>query len=275
MFWNVQCGANLQAVIDPDNLITESTKSDNVYNFTVKCSPENGPDVVGSNIYFPDSYGQKKIGYKNKVTFVVRNEGDGNMPDNGSQALAMAGPSNFVKLISINPLPANKGRTYDFTYTPQDCTPLEIRLDANQRVDEINENNNVLVEPDYVTTACHSYPDLKFDWVYWKTNGYSFGKPKAGDIMNFEIDSINDRDYDYLGGCASNVYVRVLENGANPYDSFVAGSMGCGTSSKRAYTYVSYKAKCGATLTFILDPDNKNWERDESNNTWSTVIECQ
>jgi len=286
--WNsVLCGAPISIIFDPDRVLGETDKSTTWYG-TTACAPSHGPDLTVTQIKFKGlSYGGKNPGVSNEVSYSIKNIGDADSVP--VKALAKAGGSQKLTIISVPPLKPGGSYSGVFNYTPSNCDPVHINIDTQGVMGntETNRNNNDIYEDSKVTQWCKNLPQLQFDRVYWKVNGYSFGKSSYpnGSSMDFDVD-VGNLSLDETVGCATVVKIRVEVNGQFSTD-IMAGNVGfcvhgggvynMGTSNEHVAKNVQFKIgpPCNANVKFTIDPDHINPELDRTNNTWSTKVQCE
>jgi hypothetical protein len=285
--WNsVLCGAPISLIFDPDRVLGETDKS-TVWYGTMACAPSHGPDLTVTQIKFKGlSYGGKNPGVSNEVSYSIKNIGDADSIP--VKAMAKAG-SQKLSIISVPLLKPGGYYSGVFNYTPSNCDPVHINIDTQGVMGntETNRNNNDIYEDSKVTQWCKNLPQLQFDHVYWKVNGYSFGKSSYpnGSSMDFDVD-VGNLSLDETVGCATVVKIRVEVNGQFSTD-IMAGNVGfcvhgggvhnMGTSNEHAAKNVQFKIgpACNADVKFTIDPDHINPELDRTNNTWSTKVQCE
>ena len=285
--WNsVICGAPISLIFDPDRVLGETNQS-TVWYGTTACAPSHGPDLTVTEITFKGlSYGGKNPGVSNEVSYSIKNIGDADSV--AVKAEAKVG-SKHLSIISVPPLKPGKYYSGVFNYTPTNCDPVHINIDAQGVMvnTETNRNNNDISEDSKVTQWCKNLPQLQFDHVYWKVNGYSFGKSKYpnGSSMDFDVD-VGNLSLDETVGCATVVKIRVEINGQFATDIMVGnvgfcvhggGVYNMGNSNEHVAKNVQFKIgpPCNANVKFTIDPDHINPELDRTNNTWSTKVQCE
>jgi hypothetical protein len=277
----VDCGASYEVVLDPDNQVEELTKADNVYQLKIECALQNAPDLIGVNLTY-DNYNTKIIGQNNKADVTIKNVGNQPTPDSGSLAVISVGPDKFLRMLNVPTLNPGQSAVVKFEYTPDDCTPLQLKVDSGKQIAEKNEDNNIFIEPDWINTNCHRRPDLEFQHVYWMAGGYSFGRPQSEEYMPFDLTIRNNSNF-AIGACAPNTILRVWQGSIKLFDQSL-GAIGCpvgsvydsyGPGHYLTHAKFNIQAKCGEIIVFQLDPGNQEWERQENNNFWIKTIECQ
>ncbi|MFH0943460.1 MAG: CARDB domain-containing protein [Candidatus Beckwithbacteria bacterium] len=284
--WNsVLCSAPISIIFDSDRVLDEITPS-TVWYGTTTCAPIHGPDLTVTQINFEGlSYGGKNPGVSNKVNYIVKNIGDANSEP--VKALAKAGNGQYLSLISVPFLAPNGYYSGTFNYTPVTCDPVDINIDTQGLMasTETNRDNNDIFEDPQITQWCNNLPQLQFDRVYWKVNGYSFGKSAYpnGSFMDFEVD-VGNLSWEATVGCAALVKIRVEVNGQF-YTDIPVGTVGnCANGGWHSVGDNAHMAKtvkfkigpaCNADVTMTLDPDHINQELDRTNNVWSTKIQCE
>lgn len=281
---HVVCGAPVSLIFDTNRVLKEIS-SNTVWYGTATCAPGHGPDLAVTQLKFEGtSYGGKMPGAPNKVSYTIKNIGDSS--SDPIFAFAVALPSQFISIIQVPLLQPGAIYSGSFTYTPTNCDRLQIILDPQEtlKTTETNRDNNVEFESKQVTDWCNALPNLKFDRVYWKTNGYSFGDSSLpnGSVMNFEID-VGNLSMDPSVGCATLVKIRVDVNGTK-YTDIPVGTVGnCTNGGWHNTVDNAHMAKtvkfnvgpaCNANLTFTLNSDNFNPEFDHSDNVWNTTVKC-
>lgn len=282
---SVECGAPLSIIFDTNRVLKEIDDK-TVWYGTATCAPNNGPDLTVTQIKFDGlSYGGKNPGVENKVSYTIKNIGNGDSEP--VVALAKAGPGQFLNLISVPLIKPGGIYSGSFNYIPTTCDPVDISIDTQGKMkdSETNRDNNDVFEDQQITNWCNALPQLQFDRVYWMANGYSFGKSKYpnGSIMSFEVDTGN-LSWDITVGCATLVKIRVTINGQVATDVPVGTVGNCPnggshTTGDNAHMLKTTKftigPACGADVQFTLDPDHFNPELDRGNNTWTTKVECE
>jgi hypothetical protein len=283
------CNKTIYLEIDETNKVKETNKKDNVWQGISHCAPTSGPDLTASlkleNPFFPQA--EKRVGAKNTIKYTIQNISDGVSVK--TRALMKTSGGQYLALIDIPPLAPFLQYTGEIHYTPNDCSPIQLDIDTENKNTEPDENNNFVTEPIEVTDHCQKGPDLSFGLHYYTSkDGYSFGKPhKDGESLLFQVEIINTAT-DETWGCARNVSLAVFEND-KLFTTFNEGNFGfgpnCPSGGGTSGTYdhptkiktqkFYYPAKCGATLRLVIDPDTTIAETDKSNNTWSQLIECQ
>jgi hypothetical protein len=283
--WNsVVCGAPISLVFDPDRVLGETNKSTVWYGTTV-CAPAHGPDLTVTQIKFKGlSYGGKNPGVSNEVSYSIKNIGDADSVP--VKAMASAG-SQKLTIISVPFLHPGGYYSDVFNYTPSNCDPVHINIDTQgvMGTAETNRDNNDIYEDSKVTQWCKNLPQLQFDRVYWKVNGYSFGKSSYpnGSSMDFEVD-VGNLSWDATVGCATVVKIRVEVNGQFSTDIMVGNVGNCANGGWHNVSDSAHMAKtvkfkigpaCNADIKLTIDPDHINPELDRTNNTWSTNVQCE
>jgi len=283
--WNsVVCGAPISLIFDPDRVLGETDNATAWYG-TTACAPSHGPDLTVTQINFKGlSYGGKNPGVSNEVSYSIKNIGDADSVP--VKAEAKAG-SKHLSTISVPLLKPGKYYSGVFNYTPSNCDPVHINIDTQGAMGntETNRDNNDIYEDSKVTQWCKNLPQLQFDRVYWKVNGYSFGKSSYpnGSSMDFEVD-IGNLSWDESVGCATVVKLRVEVNGQFSTDVMVGNVGNCANGGwhsvgDNVHMEKTVKFKigpaCNADVKFTIDPDHINPEFDRTNNTWSTKVQCE
>jgi hypothetical protein len=282
-FADLGCSAPLTIWFDPDNYVKETSKKDNTFVIYPKCAPTSGPDLVVTSITYPDNYGYKVVGKKNKVNYTIKNIGDQNSIP--VQALARQGIANMASLFTVAVTKPGFTFTGSFDYTPTSCDPLQIEVDGQKYMQDIETNRDNNIGYDTVATnQCNSFADLTFGQIYWKVDGYSFGKSHYpnGSTMQFEI-HVKNRN---KGSCTKAIYLGVYDDAvllgkpmfgsiSCPGDSTVNVYEGNNVNVDDRYVSLSYVPKCDSTLLIQIDPDGNTMETNKGNNVWVTKIECE
>jgi hypothetical protein len=283
--WNsVICGAPISLVFDSERVLGETNNS-TVWYGTTACATSHGPDLTVTQINFKGlSYGGKNPGVSNEVSYSIKNIGDANSVP--VKAMARAG-SKHLSIISVPLLKPGGYYSGVFNYTPSTCDPVHINIDTQGVMvnTETNRDNNDIYEDSKVTQWCKNLPQLQFDSVYWKVNGYSFGKSSYpnGSLMDFEV-NVGNLSWDAKVGCATFVKIRVEVNGQFSTDIMVGNVGNCANGGWHNVSDSAHMAKtvkfkigpaCNADVKFTIDPDHLNAELDRTNNTWSTKVQCE
>jgi hypothetical protein len=284
------CDKTIFLEIDETNKIKETDKKDNIWQGASPCAPTSGPDLIVSqlkleNPFFPMA--EKRVGTKNTIKYAIQNIG--NEVSVKTRALMKTTGGQYLALIDVPPIAPFLQITGEVKYTPNDCSPIELDVDTENKNAEPDKNNNYAKEPPEVTDHCAKGPDLSFGLHYYTSqDGYSFGKPhQDGEPLLFQVEMLNSAT-DETWGCAKNVKLALFEND-KLFTTFDEGNFGFGPNcpqgggtsgswdnpTKTKTQKLWYPAKCGATLKFVIDPDVTFSETDKSNNTWSQLIECQ
>ncbi|OGG04860.1 hypothetical protein A2Z33_06175 [Candidatus Gottesmanbacteria bacterium RBG_16_52_11] len=287
--WSYECDKPIFLEIDEKNEIKETDKSDNVWQGVTHCAPTTGPDLTVNQLKMNNSfypYTEKRIGVQNNVKYVIQNIGTDVSVK--TRALMRTTGGQYLALIDVPPLAPSLQFTGEVHYTPNDCNPIELLIDTENKNTEPNEDNNYAVESPEIVDHCKKGPDMSFGIHYYTLKDGSGFKPhQNGEPLLFQVELLNSAT-DQTWGCAHNVTLAVYEDD-KLFSTFNEGNFGFGDNCPKSggvggtYDHPTsnktqkfwYPAKCGATLSFVIDPDITFSDIDRSNNTWSQPIECQ
>ena len=143
MIWtDVLCDVPINITIDPNNLIKESNKEDNTWQYLIRCAPTDAPDLTVESVNLVGNH--KKIGEEATLRFNIKNQGT--QSSEQTSAEFTVGKTKTTDLIP----PLNPDETYvsEISYTPETCDRAFLKLDNLNNILETNEDNNITYEPE-------------------------------------------------------------------------------------------------------------------------------
>lgn len=272
----ILCNVPITIKIDPENKIEETNKTDNIWQYDVKCAPSDAPDLTIDSISYDGN--TKRIGSPNNIHFTFKNNGTQIAPE----STALYSYDGQMSSILVPTLAVGEKWSTERIINPKSCDPVKLELDVSDNVNEFNEDNNIGYDPGEITDTCKKRPDLFIDNTWWKTGGYSFGDIYAGEEIWFEYRIKNDPILFYQNEACINGFNVALKLNGQIISSQNLPKIGCipsyGYSNPDYWIKIghfTYTPKCnGEKLTIEVDPANAISESKENNNTWTLDIVC-
>lgn len=249
--WSAQTDSiTLRAVVDPDNLIKETSESNNAK--TVKIGLATRPDTDLSIESIAWTPADPSIGDTVTITVSIKNKGPGQASFSHMDYYI---DDTFLDSVYAGQINAGKTMVNSVTWQAVPGThTIKAIGDANNNVAETNETNN-----EKTVTLSVSAPDLIIQGVTW-----SPVSPLTGDEVSFTVTVKNQGDQT-ASSSYINYYIDNSSRGRHYIEEIVSGA-----TVSRTFTW---RVQTDSTVfRAIIDEANSIKESNESNNERTIVL---
>lgn len=242
----------LQLIVDPENFISESNKTNNQINQTVIATLAPSPDLSLSNLNVPNLI---YTGTSYPVNVTVSNTGTANA---SNFTVRLIDGSKEVATQTVNQLNVSESTPLTFYWTPstRGSHTLLAVVDSENLINESNELNNQI---NCTVNVVPKLPDLTSNTINIPLNL----EVNTSTTINVTVSNIGPGDS--AGGHLS------LYNGTSLIGTLPLGNIISGGSA--TYNFPWTPTTVGShTLRIVVDPLNSVEEENETNNQYSQPI---
>ncbi|HIH95594.1 TPA: PGF-pre-PGF domain-containing protein [Methanosarcina acetivorans] len=244
----------LRAVVDEDNLITESNEGNNEETATVTVAENSLPDLIISTFSYPE---EPESGEQQRIQISVKNEGTAASSRATTLALYIDGSS--VREWDVPRLSSGKSSSVSYTWVPESEGSVELRavVDEDNLITESNEGNNE--ETATVTVTENSLPDLIISTFSYPED------PEPGEHQRIRVNVKNQ------GTATSEATMLVLYIDGDLVENWAISRLSSGEISYNSYTWIP-TSEGTVELKAVVDKDNLVAESNEENNEKTATV---
>ncbi|WP_440945716.1 CARDB domain-containing protein [Methanosarcina sp. T3] len=243
----------LKAVVDEDNVVTESDEGNNEETATLKVTEKDLPDLKISTFSYPEN---PESGEQQRVQIDVKNEGTAT---SRATTLALYIDGSSVREWDVPRLSSGESSSVSYTWVPTSKGSVELKavVDEDNVVAESDEGNNE--ETATVTVAEKGLSDLIISTFSYPED------PEPGESQRIRISVKNQ------GTATSEATTLILYIDGSSVRKWDVPGLSSGESSSVSYTWIP-TSEGSVNLRAVVDENNVVAESNEGNNEETATV---